>query len=176
MSRPGPKPSFENNFGNERLAIHEEMIRHLAKRLDDTEALDMLLEKLDDLNARRQGHCCSICHKSYSDSKGLRRHVLGSTDEGHMELKDTLRTLCCSRCGRRFSRREQVTKHESSCSSNGSASTGEASGEASAGTKRAWTESEEEPDRVNTTKLPRIMPDPASPFPAYFSRADLMGQ
>ncbi|KAH8154851.1 uncharacterized protein LAJ45_01382 [Morchella importuna] len=203
MSRPGPKPALDSPTISEHLLVHEQLLRHLVNSLgassttSEGSCLSTLLHKLDELNARRQGHCCSVCAKAYSDAKGLRRHVLGAADSYHRELADALMALCCARCGRRFSRREQVTKHEANC--------GRAAGGVLAGTKRPWTEMEEgegeggeEEGRAGTTiavapiapiapiapvpaattatlQLPRIMMfAPPSPYAAYFTRADLM--
>ncbi|KAI5842204.1 hypothetical protein DFP73DRAFT_596251 [Morchella snyderi] len=182
MSRPGPKPSIESTL-NERVHLHEQMIRLLFNGLTrppkGNSTGEALLRRLEELNARTDRHCCSVCNKPYSDAKGLWRHILKSTSEDHEQLQRAYKALCWSLCGHISFKREQVTKHESTCRKTASE---EESG--NAGPQRLHPilsntispyPPEEEFGNARLRQLPPIMGrDPASPYTTYFSRADLM--
>lgn len=113
MSRPGPKPN-NDTFNSERVNLIEQVIRHIVSETAD-EAMQDLLRQLDELRTRQEGHRCTVCRKSYSDAKGLRRHILSAGDEPHAELSGQLSSLGCRWCDRKYAKREQVTKHENIC-------------------------------------------------------------
>lgn len=111
MARPGPKPNNDHLI-SERLDIMEQLLHHvLGDRADET--ANRLLRELGELRTR-QAHRCEVCTKSYSDAKGLRRHIL-TADERHAALAGQLSALACRWCGRGYAKREQVTKHENIC-------------------------------------------------------------
>lgn len=116
MSRPGPKPN--NDPISERVDCLERLFRHILRdNTDDT--IKELLRELDELKNRP--FLCPICNKSYSDAKGLRRHILTASVD-HAALAIQLSALLCRYCGRsttdvgrKYTKMEQVTKHEHTC-------------------------------------------------------------
>ena len=59
---------------------------------------------------------CNACTKSFFDEKGLRRHIVGTKDKRHEDLRQQLQKLSCDYCGTEYPKRESVTRHMRHCS------------------------------------------------------------
>lgn len=120
MPRPGPKSAKLPNPSalEERVEILESLVRlNYAPNGTEKEVRStQLLAKLDTLKKILSPHNCPICDTPYSRDLGVRRHVLSkASDPAHAELAAQYACMACRRCARVFNKREQVTKHEKTC-------------------------------------------------------------
>ncbi|ETN86059.1 zinc finger, C2H2 type [Necator americanus] len=90
--------------------LEEQMDKH-AKRLKEMKAekerIIQVRKELAKANREREIFCCFVCSKVFFDEEEMREHVT----EKHLAFKKEYK-LKCSKCYRRFSKRQHLFRHE----------------------------------------------------------------